>query len=240
MGIAPLGDSEVFVAALAEADVATPVVSNDLRSRRNGALNEAAEGPGAAIGHDGKPDTPSVTARLAFFELGAWFALADFDSACDQHFVGDAPSLAARSTADPAFIDLDVLVRLAADPILIRTNHSSAEFVEYLECRFIARQSKLPLELHCRDAGRLAGDQIGRPEPHAQRRVSALHNRSYRQANVATALAAAQNPGSVYETERLSSRLLAMGADEPIAPPSLLQVGGARRVIGKQPLEIGK
>ena len=69
LGIAPLGDSEVFVAALAEADVATPVVSNDLRSRRNGALNEAAERLGAAIGHDGKPDTPSVTARLAFFEF---------------------------------------------------------------------------------------------------------------------------------------------------------------------------
>jgi hypothetical protein len=70
--------------------------------------------------------------------------------------------------------------------------------------------------------------------------MGVIHDRSCRQANVAAALAAAQNPGPVGEAERLSSSFLAMGTGEPIVPPSLLQVGGARGVVGKQPLELGK
>lgn len=54
---------------------------------------------------------------FALIELGAWFALPDLDSGGDQHFVGDAQTLAARSTADVGFIDLDVLARPAADPV---------------------------------------------------------------------------------------------------------------------------
>ncbi len=53
------------------------------------------------------------------------------------------------------------------------------------------------------------------------------------------ALAAAQNPGPVGEAERFPSRL-AIGADEPVAPPHLLQVGGTRSVVGEQPLKLGK
>ena len=41
----------------------------------------------------------------------------------------------------------------------------------------------------------------------------------------------------VSEAERLS-RHLTMGANEPAAPASLLQVGGAGRVVGKKPLKL--
>jgi hypothetical protein len=112
-GIAPLCNGKVGVASLAEAGIATPVVGTDLRARRNGAFDKVTERVGAAIGHDSEPNTPRVTAALALVELGAWFALADLDSAGDQHFVGDAPSLSASSTADIGFIDLDVLARPA-------------------------------------------------------------------------------------------------------------------------------
>jgi hypothetical protein len=51
------------------------------------------------------------------------------------------------------------------------------------------------------------------------------------------ALAAAQDAGSISEAERLS-RHLTMGANEPAAPASLLQVGGAGRVVGKKSLKL--
>jgi hypothetical protein len=51
------------------------------------------------------------------------------------------------------------------------------------------------------------------------------------------ALAAAQDAGSISEAERLS-RHLTMGANEAAAPASLLQVGGAGRVVGKKSLKL--
>jgi hypothetical protein len=63
------------------------------------------------------------------------------------------------------------------------------------------------------------------------------HDRSNRQFGVTAALAAAQDAGSISEAERLS-RHLTMGANEPAAPASLLQVGGAGRVVGKKSLKL--
>ena len=48
------------------------------------------------------------------------------------------------------------------------------ELVENAEGRLIARQAKLSLKLNRRDAGRLAGDQISRPKPCAQRHMAAV------------------------------------------------------------------
>src|SRR6202050_4076748 len=78
---------------------------------------------------------------------------------------------------------------------------------------------------------------MGRPKPYAQRRVRACHDGSNRQSGVTAALAAAQDAGSISEAERLS-RHLTMGANEPAAPASLLQVGGAGRVVGKKSLKL--
>ena len=54
---------------------------------------------------------------------------------------------------------------------------------------------------------------------------------------ITAALAAAQDAGSISEAKRFS-RHLTMGADEPAAPASLLQVGGAGRVVGEKSLEL--
>ena len=124
-----------------------------------------------------------------------------------------------------------------ADPVLIRAHHPRAELVEDLERRLVARQAKLSPKLHGRHAGCLAGHQIGRPKPYAQRRVRARHDRSHRQSGVTAALAAAQDARTICEAERLSRRLT-MGANKPVAPASLLQVGGAGRVVGKKSLEL--
>src|SRR6516225_2530662 len=87
--------------------------------------------------------------------------------------------------------------------------------------------------------GCLAGHQISRPKPYAQRGVRACHDRSNRQSGVTAALATAQDAGSISEAERLS-RHLTMGANEPAAPARLLQVGGAGGVVGKKSLKLWK
>ena len=83
----------------------------------------------------------------------------------------------------------------------------------------------------------LAGHQIGRPKPYAQRRVRARHDRSHRQSGVTAALAAAQDARTICEAERLSRRLT-MGANEPVAPASLLQVAGTGRIVREKSLEL--
>ena len=92
-------------------------------------------------------------------------------------------------------------------------------------------------KLHGRHAGCLAGHQIGRPKPYAQRRVRARHDRSHRQSGVTAALAAAQDARTICEAERLSRRLT-MGANEPVAPASLLQVAGTGRIVREKSLEL--
>ena len=195
----------------------------------------------AAVRHDGEPNPPGIATTLPLVELGARLALANLHSAGDKNVIVDATAFAARPAASPGFIDFDVLAGPAADPVLIRAHHLRA--VPRGACggfgnRLVARQAKLSPKLHGRHAGCLAGHQIGRPKPYAQRRVRARHDRSHRRCGRTAALAAAQNAGTICEAERLSRRLT-MGANKPVAPASLLlQVGGAGRVVGKNQLEL--
>ena len=235
--IAPFGDREVFVAALGEAGVAAPVVANERRARHNGTLDEAAERLRASVRHDGEPNPPGIATTLPLVELGTRLALTNLDSTDDKNLVVDATALAARPAADPGFIDFDVFAGPAADPVLIRAHHPRAELVEDLKRRLVARQTKLSLKLHGRHAGCLAGHQIGRPKPYAQRRVRARHDRSHHQSGVTAAIAAAQDARTICETERLSRRLT-MRANEPVAPASLLQVGGTGGVVRKKSPEL--
>src|SRR5271170_3036879 len=169
--IAPFSDGEVFVAALGEAGVAAPVVGDERRAWHNGALDEATERLCAAVRHDGKPNPTGIATTLPLVELGTRLALANFHSAGDKNLIVDTTAFAARPAADPGFIDFNVRAGPAADPVLIRAHHPRAEFVENLERRLVARQAELSLKLNGRHAGCLAGHQIGRPKPYAQRSV---------------------------------------------------------------------
>ena len=62
----------------------------------------------------------------------------------------NAPALATRATADPGFIDFDVIAGSAADPILIRSNHAGAELVEDLKGGFVTGKPDLALEIRKR------------------------------------------------------------------------------------------
>jgi hypothetical protein len=55
-----------------------------------------------------------------------------------------------------------------------RSNHAGAELVEDLKGGFVTGKPDLALELCGGHARGLAGHQIGRPEPHAQRRMRSM------------------------------------------------------------------
>ena len=122
---------------------------------------------------------------------------------------------------------------MTPDPVLVRANHAGPKFVENLAGGLVARQSELPLELDSRHARRLAGDQVGRPEPHRERRVRAFHNGAGSEA----CITAAKYPRARGNVPWLVS-LPAVRTDESIVPSCVLKIGSARRFIRKEVLEL--
>ncbi len=237
--VATLGNGKVFIPPLAEAGISTPIVSDGQRPRSNSALNEPTKRVGAPVGHDGEPDTPGIAPVLSLVLRGSRFPMTHLNGTSDENLVVDTPAFAASPSTNPCLVYLNMLPRLAADTILIRPHHASAELVENAKGRLIARQAKLSLKLDRRDTGRLAGDQISRPKPCAQRGMATLHDRANHQARIAAALAAAQDTGTSGDAEGLAYGM-AMRTDEPVAPSSFFHVGGTRRFIGEKPLKLRK
>ena len=97
----------------------------------------------------------------------------------------------------------------------------------------------LSLKLNRRDAGRLAGDQISRPKPCAQRHMAAFHDGANRQARIVAALATAQDTGTSGDAEGIACGM-AMRTDEAVAPSSFFHVGSTLRFIGKKLLKLWK
>ena len=229
-------NGDMFVAALDETGVSAPIVGHDPRLWCDDAVHEAAERTSAPIRHNGKPDAPGITSALPLVEAGAGLALAHLDRAGHKYLIVDTAPLAARATADQGFIGLHVCSRLSTNPILIWPHHAGTKLVKNLKGRLVARKPKLPLELHGRDAVRLTRDQIGRPKPHHQRRVSALHHRSRCQARVVATPTATKDTGSTGESTRLADGLT-VRARKSANPARILHVGYARGLVWEQSLE---
>ena len=236
--ITTLGNSEVLIAALTEASIAAPIVSNDQRSRRDGALDEPTERLGATVEHDGEPNASGIASVFPVVELGARLSMTHLDGTGDGNLVVNTTAFPARSPANPGFVHLNMVLGLSTDPVLVGPHHARAELAENLKGRLVARKTKLPLKLHGGHAGRLTGDQISGPEPDVQRSVATLHHCSHRQPGVLAALAAAQDARAVFKVERLSRRA-AVRAGKAVSPAGFLQVGGAGRIIGEKSLELG-
>lgn len=237
--VATLGNGKVFIPSLAEAGISTPIVSDGQRPRSDDVLNEPTKRVGAPVGDYGQPDTTGIASVFSLVLRGSRFPMTHFNGTSDENLVVDTPAFAASPSTNPCLVYLNVFPRLAADTILIGPYHAGAELVENAESRLIARQAKLPLKLDRRDAGRLAGDQISRPKPCAQRGMATCHDRANRQARIAAALAAAQDTGPSGDAEGLAYGM-AMRTDKPLAPSSFFHVGGTRRFIGEKPLKLRK
>ena len=191
---------------------------------------------GASVGPQGKSDTTGVPTAPPLVEAAAALTLANFDGAShDDHVVNAAP-LAACAATHVSFIGLDDFAGLAADPVLVWTHHDSPEFVKNLEGGLITRQSELPLKLDGRLAWCLTGNQIGRPEPHREWRVRAVHDGAASEVSVASALPATEYTGTRGDAIRLTVNP-AVRADESSTPPSALKIGSARHPIWKELLE---
>ena len=158
--ITTLGNSEVLIAALTEASIATPIVSNDQRSRRDGALDEPTERLGATVEYDGEPNASGIASVFPVVELGARLSMTHLDGTGDENLVVNTTAFPTRSPANPGFVHLNMVLGLSTDPVLVGPHHARAELVENLKGRLVARKTKLPLKLHGGHAGRLTGDQI--------------------------------------------------------------------------------
>ena len=234
-----LGNGKVFIPALAEGSISTPIVSDAQRPRSYGILHESTKRVSAPIRHYGEPDTPGMASVLSLVLRGPRFPMAHFNRTSDKNLVVDTPALAASPSTNPSLVYLHMFPWLAANTILVGPHHASTELVENAKGRLIARQAKLSLKLDRRDARRLAGDQISRPKPCAQRGMATFHDRSNHQARVTSAFAAAQDTGASGDAEGLTYGM-AMRTDKSVAPSSFFQVRCTRRFIGKKLLKFWK
>ena len=236
-GITAFGDGVMVIATRLEAGVGAPIVSDEQGSGCDGILGEAAQRVGAAVLGDGKSKPTGIAAILPFVLGSAGLAMADLDGSGNQRLVMDAPAFTARPAADPSLVHFNMGFRQSADPIAVRSDHTGAEFVEKPKRCLIPAQSKLPLELDGRHAGRLTGEQIRSPEPGRERHMATLHDRTDRQAGVFAAGPAPQNAGTIFKAEGVADDTT-VGASEAISPPRDLKIGRTGRIVGKQPLEL--
>lgn len=237
--IAPFWDSGVEIVALGKSGVVSPVVGDNGGTWCHGAFDEAAQRIGASVWYQGEPDTTSIPSGLSLIEATGMLALTNFDSTCHDNHIVDAAPLATRTTSHVSFIGLDDFFGFTADMVLIRPHHADAQLVKYLKGSLVARQSELPLELNSRYAGCLTGDQVRRPEPNRERRVSTLHDSAGSEARVAVAMVTPENAGAIGEAVRFANRS-AVITGESIFPSGTLKIGRARRFVREQPLKFRK
>ncbi len=235
--VSAFGNRVMVESVLAKAGIAAPVVGDDQRSGSDGVFDESAERIGATIGDDGETNASRVATVFPIVELGSRLPATHLHGASDESLVVDAPAFASGPSSDPGFIHFDMLLRLVADLVALGAHHPGAELVKDAEGRLVARQAELPLKLDGRHPGRLAGDQVSRPEPGRQRRVAALHDGPGHQAYVFATGAAAQNAWARLETERPANDA-APWTGEPSVPAGAFEIGGTGRVVRENTLEL--
>jgi len=235
--VAALRNGGMAVAALTQFRVSAPVIGDDGGAAGNGALNETAQRLGAAIWNNGKANASCVAPRPALIATPLLLALADFNGACHECHVVDAPPFATGTPADVGFIGLDVFLGLTTNSILIGSHHTDAQLVKNLKCGLVARESELPLKLDSRHAGRLAGDQVRCPEPNRERRVRALHDSPRSEARITATLPTTEYARASGDTVRLTGGATTR-ADEAIVPSRPLKVRRTCCLVRKQALKI--
>ena len=236
--VAALGNGKVFIPALAEAGISTPIVSDGQRPRTTALSTNPTKRVGAPIGYYGEPDTPGIASVLSLVLRGSRFPMTKPRRHKRREPCGGHPGLRRESVHQPMSRLSHMFPRLAADTILIGPHHASAELVENAEGRLIARQAKLSLKLNRRDAGRLARPNKP-PKTMCSTASAAFHDGANRQARIVAALATAQDTGTSGDAEGIACGM-AMRTDEAVAPSSFFHVGSTLRFIGKKLLKLWK
>jgi hypothetical protein len=229
VGVAAERQRLMAVSNLGKAGVASPAIGTQDGAARNIVFDKADKRVRTSVWHHTKPQPSRIDAALVLLAIVA--ARANLYSTDHNRFVMNSSTFAARLPADHAFINLDRM--LTTDSIALRANHASAEFVEDLESRLVARKSKLALELDGGLSGDLCCHEIRPPKPRRERRMARLHDGSGRQRRIGFAATATQHyrrTGS--ETVRLAHNA-ALRTYEPTRPTNGFKVASASRVIGE-------
>ena len=237
--ITPFRDAGVVVTIFGEPSVAAPFICDDSGTWCHNTFDEAAKCIGAALRHNGKPNPSGIATIAVVIEGTISFAVAYFNGSGDDRLVVHASAFTACSTAHIGFVDLDVFIWFAPDLILIRAHHANTQFVKNLIGRLVPRKPELSLKLNGRDTRRLAGDQIGRPEPYRQRRVSTLHDGAGSEVAIDLALTTPKNSRAVGESIGLAGHCTAR-TNEPILPARTFKISRARSFVREQSLKFGK
>jgi hypothetical protein len=224
------------VSHLGKAGVASPAIGAQRGAKCDVVFDKANESIGAAIRYDTKPQPSRIDAALVL--LAVIRERPNLYSADHDRLVMDSATFAACLAADQAFINFDRM--LAANGIALGANHTGAELVEYLKGSLITRERKLALELNGGLARGLRGHEIRAPKPCRERRVARLHDGSCRQRRVGLASATSQHDRRAScETVGLSYKP-ALRTRKSVRPPNGFKVASASRVVGEDPLKLGK
>ena len=132
-GIPTFGDGVVIVASLSQTGITAPIVGDDQRPRSNGAINKFTKRSGASVSGDRQPNAPCIAPILSLVLRGSRLPMARLNSAGDKNLVVNASAFASCPTANPRLVHLDMLIRAPTDTILVRADHSGAEFVQDLK-----------------------------------------------------------------------------------------------------------
>ena len=149
----------------------------------------------------------------------------------------DAASLASRPTSHERLVHLDRM--LATDGVALWAYHPGSEFVKHLECRLVATDANLALELEGRLSWSLRRCKVRAPKPHQQRRVAGLHGGSCSERNIGLTRTASQNDRRAFREAVRFTRVPASWASKPVWPSQLLKVFRAGSLIWEHALEFG-
>src|SRR5215207_10374890 len=219
-GLGALAARAVVAAELREPVVARPAVSVDDRPGGGGRLRERPQRAARGVGQDLKAKPPRALP-------------ADLDRDPAERLLARlAPAPA--PFLEPAEVEL-VDLNLVLQRLTLGRDHRPAQRLQDQPRSLIARQPQLALKLLGRDPRMVGGDQVGGPEPDAQRRARLVHHgaRGHRRL-LATRRALPQMPA----LEHPSRPPATPRADEPLRPARGGRVLKARRLAREPLLEL--
>jgi len=123
----------------------------------------------------------------------------------------------------------------AVQGVALGRDHGAAELGRQQPSALIGAEAELPPQLKGRDAVGMGGHQVGRPEPHDQRQLGAVHDGPGLDRGLAAAAAAFVGPTLGLEAPGVI--MAAAGTAKAIGPADGGKIGCAGRVVRKATLE---
>ncbi len=161
----------------------------------------------------------------------------NFDGADDQRLVVDSFPLTLRRAANQSLVHLNGV--LTADQAPVGAHHRSAQLVEHLEGRLIARHAQPLLELEGAHSGRTMRHKICAPKPGGYGNLTTVDDGVRGHACVTPTGPAADNPRSIAKAKGLTSNAAAR-AIEAVGEAVRVQVVDTGSFVREDALEVGK